>query len=318
MIVPATPENIAKGGQLIKSGGLVAFPTETVYGLGGNAFDAEAVARVFEAKQRPSFDPLITHIADLAMLDRIADVRDDRVLQAAERFWPGALTLIVPKRDCIPDLVTSGLATMAVRMPAHPVALALIRGSTGAVAAPSANPFGFLSPTTASHVDAQLGDRVDLILDGGTCPIGVESTVLDLTGTTPVILRPGGITKDVLSAAFGNVEVLDRKVASPTAPGQLAMHYAPRKPLRIVDSTADVSDRSRAGALVFGDVSADGFRAVRNLSPEGNPVKAASNLFAMLHELDCEPGVEIIYAMRIPEDGIGLAVMDRIYKASQK
>jgi L-threonylcarbamoyladenylate synthase len=318
MIVPATPENIARGAKLIEQGGLVAFPTETVYGLGGNAFDAEAVARIFEAKQRPSFDPLITHIADLAMLDRIADVRDDRVLQAAERFWPGALTLVVPKRTCIPDLATSGLPTMAVRMPAHPVALSLIRGSTGAVAAPSANPFGFLSPTTAGHVEAQLGDRVDLILDGGACPVGVESTVLDLTGKTPTILRPGGIPAEALGEAFGEVAVLDRKVASPTAPGQLPMHYAPRKPLQVVDSPADVSNRSRAGALVFGDVAADGFRAVRNLSPEANPVKAASNLFAMLHELDCEPDVDVIYAMRIPEEGIGVAVMDRIYKASQK
>ncbi len=318
MITPATSENVARAAHVIKQGGLVAFPTETVYGLGGNALDPMAVARIFAAKQRPDFDPLITHIAELAMLDRIADVHDDRVLQAAEQFWPGALTLIVPKRAGIPDLVTSGLPTMAVRMPDHPVALALIRLSTGAVAAPSANPFGYLSPTCAEHVRSQLGDRVDLILDGGTCPVGVESTVLDLSGRIPLVLRPGGIPVEALREAFGQVEVLNRKVASPTAPGQLPMHYAPHKPLYVVASLAAVTDRARAGALVLGAVPADGFGAVRNLSPGGDVVEAAGNLFSMLHELDREPGVEVIYALRIPEDGIGLAVMDRIYKASQK
>lgn len=318
MIRPSTDDQIVSAARILTRGGLVAFPTETVYGLGGNALDARAVARIFAAKQRPSFDPLITHIADLETLHRIAEIDDERIMLAAERFWPGALTLIVPKRPCIPDLVTSGLPTMAVRIPDHPVARALIRASSGAVAAPSANPFGYLSPTTAAHVQAQLGERVDLILDGGPCPIGVESTVLDLTVPIPLILRPGGIPMEALRALFADVAVLDRATAVPTAPGQLAMHYAPRTPLHIVDDMADLPNAAKAGALVFGKVRVDGFRAVRNLSPASDPVQAAANLFTMLHELDREPGVQVIYALRISADGLGLAVMDRLFKASQK
>lgn len=318
MIFKNSRENIEKGAAIIKKGGLVSFPTETVYGLGGNALDPIAVAKIFEAKARPSFDPLITHISELEMLDKIADIKDNKIFDIIERFWPGSLTLIVPKKDIIPDLVTSGLETMAVRMPDHQTALQLIKASTGAVAAPSANPFGYLSPTTAKHVDEQLGNKIDMVLDGGTCRVGVESTVLDMTGERPIILRPGGISYEELLAAIPDVEIYNRTTATPTAPGQLKMHYSPIKPLYIVNTLKEVSKREEAGALVFKTGSdIEGFAASEILSPSGNPVEAAANLFIALHKLD-QSDIQCIYAEKIPEDGLGRAVMDRIYKASEK
>lgn len=318
MIYESTRENIEKAAHVILKGGLVSFPTETVYGLGGNALDPRAVARIFEAKARPSFDPLITHIAELEMLDRIADVKNNRTFDIIDRFWPGSLTLIVPKRDIIPGIVTSGLQTMAVRMPDHPTALELIRLSSGAVAAPSANPFGYLSPTTAAHVDELLGDKIEMVLEGGTCRIGVESTVLDVTGDRPMVLRPGGIALETIKELIPDVEIFNRETISPIAPGQLKMHYSPTKPLHIVDSVSMVSDRDRCGALLFRDgPDTAGFSAVETLSSEGDPVEAAARLFVALHNLD-KSGIDRIYAERIPEEGLGRAVMDRIYKASEK
>jgi len=318
MIVSNTQENIKQAASIIREGGLVAFPTETVYGLGGNALDARSVAKIFEAKQRPTFDPLITHIADMETLERVAHIRDRRIYDIVEKLWPGSLTIIVPKKEIIPDLITSGLETMAVRMPDHPTALELIRESTGAVAAPSANPFGYLSPTTAAHVEAHLGDRVDMIIDGGTCRVGVESTVLDLTKHTPMVLRPGGLSLERLKEVVGEVDVFNRTTVSPTAPGQLEMHYSPRKPLHIVDHIGQVADRARAGALLFRDgPSVEGFAAAETLSPAGDTVEAAARLFVALHTLD-RADIDVIYAERVPETGVGAAVMDRIFKASAK
>ncbi|MDC7224093.1 MAG: L-threonylcarbamoyladenylate synthase [Spirochaetales bacterium] len=322
MIVDNSEENIRRGAEIIKKGGLVAFPTETVYGLGGNSLDPRSAARIFEAKERPSFDPLITHIADLDMLEKISPVKDKKVFRLIEQLWPGALTIIVPKRDIIPDLVTSGLDTMAVRMPDHPTARELIRLSTGAVAAPSANPFGYLSPTRAQHVEESLGSRIDLILDGGECRVGVESTVLDMTRKVPTVLRPGGIEVDRLREILGDVEVLDRTSKTPKAPGQLPMHYSPRKPLHIVDSAADLLSRplslERAGFLSFkGEGDLNRFGVSEILSHRGDFVEAASRLFAALHSLD-RADVDLIYAERVPSEGLGAAVMDRIYKASEK
>ncbi|MBN2625843.1 MAG: threonylcarbamoyl-AMP synthase [Spirochaetales bacterium] len=320
MIVRNSEENIRLGADIIKRGGLVAFPTETVYGLGGNSLDPLAVAKIFEAKERPSFDPLITHIADFEGLERVALIEDRRILKVAEKLWPGALTIIVPKRDIIPSLVTSGLETMAVRMPDHPTARELIRLSTGAVAAPSANPFGYLSPTTAEHVEESLGNRIDLVIDGGTCRVGVESTVLDLTRDIPTVLRPGGIGVETLRDILGDVEVLDRTSLTPKAPGQLPMHYSPRKPLHIVDSPADLPRirPERTGVLSFaGEGDLQGFAAVEVLSSRGDYLEAASRLFAALHRLD-RADIDVIYAQRVPAVGLGAAVMDRIYKASEK
>jgi len=318
MIYESTRENIEKAARVILEGGLVSFPTETVYGLGGNSLDPKAVARIFEAKARPSFDPLITHIAELEMLDRIADIRNKRTYDIIEKFWPGSLTIIVPKRDIIPGIVTSGLETMAVRMPDHPTALELIRLSSGAIAGPSANPFGYLSPTTAAHVDELLGDKIEMVLEGGTCRVGVESTVLDMSGERPIVLRPGGIALETIREVMPDVEVFNRETTSPTAPGQLKMHYSPTRPLHIVDSISMVADRENSGALLFKEgPDTSGFKAVEVLSPLGDPVEAAARLFVALHNLDREK-ISRIYAERIPEEGLGRAVMDRIYKASEK
>lgn len=318
MILESTRENIERGAVAIREGKLVSFPTETVYGLGGNSLDAEAVARIFEAKARPTFDPLITHIADLEMLDRIARIKDKKVYDIAEKFWPGSLTLIVPKGDIIPSIVTSGLPTMAVRMPDHPTALELIRLSTGAVAAPSANPFGYLSPTTAQHVDELLSDKIEMVLDGGTCRIGVESTVLDLTGERPVVLRPGGLSLEELREELPDVLLFNRTTSSPTAPGQLKMHYSPIKPLYIVDSADDVTSRKRAGILLYKNgPDTTGFAAREVLSPKGDPIEAAASLFVALHNLD-RADIDVIYAEKVPEEGLGRAVMDRVFKASEK
>ncbi|OQY35356.1 MAG: threonylcarbamoyl-AMP synthase [Spirochaetaceae bacterium 4572_59] len=319
MIVQNTNENILNAAKIINRGGLVAFPTETVYGLGGDALDPHAVAKIFEAKKRPSFDPLITHIADLESLDRVAKIKNPRVYDIISHFWPGSLTIIVPKRDIIPDLISSGLPTMAVRMPDHATALQLIRESSGALAAPSANPFGFLSPTTAQHVEENLGNRIDLILDGGPCRIGVESTVLDLTKDIPLILRPGGLSIESLREVIEDVEVYNRTTVSPSSPGQLKMHYSPRKALYIVDSADDVSTRSGAGILLFKKgPHTDGFAAEEVLSESGDPVEAAATLFTALHRLDAAEGTNRIYVEKVPLTGLGAAVMDRIYKASKK
>lgn len=318
MIFNSSEENINKAAEIILQGGLVAFPTETVYGLGGNALNPTAVAGIFEAKRRPSFDPLITHIADLSKLEEIADIKDDRVYQLAEKFWPGALTLIVPKKDIIPSLVTSGLQTMAVRMPDHPIALSLIRQSSGAVAAPSANSFGYLSPTEARHVEEDLGARIDMVLEGGPCRVGVESTVLDLSREKALILRPGGLTRQEIESVLGPVDLFNRTTTSPTAPGQLEMHYSPRTTLHIVNEFSQIPAKERAGALIFSDAEkGKGFAFVEILSKNADPVEAASRLFSALHALD-QKNLDCIYAETIPEEGIGRAVMDRIYKASEK
>ena len=193
MRVKATEENIKLAGKIIKEGGLVAFPTETVYGLGANALNPYAVAKIFEVKKRPTFDPLIVHISKIEWLEKLTTQVDEKALKLIEKFWPGPLTLVLPKSNIVPDIVTAGLPTVAIRMPSHNVALALIENAETPISAPSANPFGYISPTTADHVERMLGDKIDLILDGGKCPIGIESTVLSLIDEEPKILRPGGL-----------------------------------------------------------------------------------------------------------------------------
>jgi L-threonylcarbamoyladenylate synthase len=345
-ILSSSDEDLSLAAAALAAGKLVAFPTETVYGLGANAYDPLALARVFEAKRRPAFDPLIVHIANLGTLERIADLRVlpadalEKVRRISLELWPGPLTLILPKKDVVPDLATSDLPTVAVRLPAHPVALSLIALSTGAVAGPSANPFGYLSPTRASHVAEQLGDRVDFIVDGGPCSVGVESTVLDMTAETPCILRPGGTEKARIEAVIGPVDSLDRSSATPTAPGQLPSHYAPRLPLilRPYGALRDLSPRADEAALFFdsgsrtagsrtatsqnaaraapGSAGAS-WKAVRVLSESGDPLEAAANLFAYLHELDASGAVRI-QAERAPEGVLSQAINDRLYKASEK
>lgn len=314
MVVAPTEANLIRAAEIIRQGGLVAFPTETVYGLGANALDAQAAARIFEAKQRPSFDPLIVHVADPAMLAQVVREIPARAQELMSRFWPGPLTLVLPKSDAVPGIVTSGLPTVAVRMPGHPVALELIRRAGLPIAAPSANPFGYLSPTRALHVERMLGERVDLILDGGPTTFGVESTILLLT-EKPVVLRFGAVSLEDLQAVLGRVEVQVGEQEKPLVPGQLPQHYAPRTPIQIARPEQIPPEvRQRVGFLAFKEVP-KGFKVVKVLSVTGDLREAAAHLFEALHQLD-RLGLEVIYAEPVPEQGLGRAIMDRLRRAS--
>jgi L-threonylcarbamoyladenylate synthase len=327
--------DLRRAGECIAAGGLVAFPTETVYGLGADAFDSRAVARIFEAKARPSFDPLIVHVASAGDADRVADASDRRARSLMASLWPGPLTLVLPKREAVPDIVTSGLDTVALRLPAHYVARAIIAYSGTAIAAPSANPFGYLSPTLAEHVARGLGDKVDIIVDGGPCAVGVESTVLDMTRNPPRVLRPGGMPAEAIEAVIGPIgewqpaDAAARDRREPIAaasPGLLDSHYAPHTPLRLMKAGAIDAARpsGRAAALILSAVSdatreatAWRFALVRYLSPTGDLVEAAAGLFAALHELD-SGGFDEIWAEMAPGRGLGPAINDRLSRASKK
>ena len=307
---------LADAAAVLQRGGLVAFPTETVYGLGADAFDARAVARVFEVKARPSFDPLIVHLAEAASLDWVAVAEDERAAVLAARFWPGPLTLVLKRRPELPDIVTAGLDTVGVRVPAHPAARALIAAAGTPLAAPSANPFGYVSPTTAEHVAELLGDAVEIVLDGGPCRVGVESTILSLAGEA-VILRPGGLPREALEEALGAKLPVAAATDRPLAPGQLQKHYATRTPLAILESRADSApaDRGRLGLLAQGPTRASGFAAVEVLAPDGAVETAAARLFAALRRLDAM-GLDGILAEPCAETGLGYAIMDRLRRAS--
>ncbi len=314
----SSSESIRVAGAVIRKGGLVAFPTETVYGLGCDALNPEAVARVFEVKQRPSFDPLIVHIATRASFDHLVQaisLSDHRLMDA---FWPGPLTLVLPKREHIPDLVTAGLPTVAIRMPAHPVARALIREAGVPIAAPSANPFGYVSPTTAEHVRETLGDRIDLILDGGPCPIGMESTIVSMAGAQPELLRPGSLPLSDIEAIVGPVARRAGGDQRPPAPGRLARHYATRTPLTVlpVRGTRRLGSGERAGLLAMSSpVDLDGYAVVEVLSSSGDLHDVARSLFAGLRKLD-GLGLDRLYAEPCDEQGLGLAIMDRLRRCA--
>ncbi len=298
---------ISDAARILRAGGLVAFPTETVYGLGADATDGRAVARIFEAKGRPRFNPLIVHVRDAAAAERFAQF-NDAARKLAAAFWPGALTLVLPRAaDCpLSELVSAGLDTVALRMPAHPVAVALIAQSGLAIAAPSANASGRITATTAEHVAQGLDGKVDLILDGGATPLGLESTVIGFDGATPVLLRSGAIARTAIEAVVGPLAApRDAKVQSP---GQLSSHYAPRAALRL-NVRAAAPDEALLG---FGP---DAPREAMNLSPAGDLRDAAANLFAMLHALDAK-GAKAIAVMPIPNEGLGEAINDRLMRAA--
>lgn len=325
-IVEASGDSIAEAARILAGGGLVAFPTETVYGLGADARNGEAVARIFSAKGRPSFNPLIIHVPDqnvAALYVRF----DPRARAAARAFWPGPLTLILPRVEgcLISDLAGAGLSTLAVRVPAHPVAMALLSASGIPVAAPSANRSGALSPTAPVHVAQSLGDAVDLILAAGSCAVGLESTVLNLSGDKPAIVRPGAITASDLSPVLGCDVVYDSGDPDrPSSPGQLLRHYAPSIPLRL--GAVDVCPGE--ALLGFGSVRFMGLRGGagaaadlpedrrRNLSETGDLHEAAANLFAMLRVLD-RPEHAGIAVMTVPDTGLGIAINDRLRRAAQ-
>lgn len=305
-----TAEAIAQAGRLLATGGLVAFPTETVYGLGADATDDRAVARIFAAKARPRFNPLIVHVAETRAAKELA-IFDERARSVAERFWPGPLTLVLPRREGCPVslLATAGLGTLAIRVPAHPVAAALLRAAGRPVAAPSANRSGSISPTTAAHVLASLDGAVDLVLDGGPCRVGLESTILDLSGPRPALLRPGGVPREALEPLVGPLATATEAGARPTAPGQLTSHYAPALPVRLAADAA----RPGEALLAFGPAAPAG--TTLNLSPSGDLEEAAAQLFAMLRALD-RPEFTAIAVMPIPERGLGAAINDRLRRAA--
>ncbi len=314
MLVRSGDDGLERAAALLREGGLVAFPTETVYGLGANAFDARAVARIFEAKGRPAFDPLIVHVLDEAMLARVAAEISANARRAIERFWPGPLTLVLRKTAAIPDIVTSGLPTVAVRMPSDPTARALLERCGVPLAAPSANPFGYLSPTRAEHVARMLGDRVDLILDAGPATYGVESTIL-MPDPRPVLLRAGAVPVEELEAALGPIGRDLDDAAAPLVPGRLPRHYSPTTPIRVVDFAGVPSaDRAAAAGLGWREPP-QGYALARSLSPAGDLREAASRFFELLHELDAA-GVRRIDVEPVPERGLGLAIADRLRRAS--
>ena len=311
-IVPAGDSAIARAARLLRDGELVAFPTETVYGLGGDATSDRAVARIFAAKGRPRFNPLILHVPGLAEAEPLA-VFDERARGAARRFWPGPLTLVLPRRSDsgLSLLASAGLDTIAVRAPRHPVAQSLLRATGRPIAAPSANRSGRVSPTMAAHVAAELSESLALILDGGPCPVGLESTVLDLTGTVPVLLRPGGVALEELAELLGAIETPRGDAAAPRAPGSLPSHYAPDLPVRLDAREA----RPGEALLGFGPEAPPGFAEVLWLSQTGDLAEAAANLFALLRRLD-RPEFAGIAVMPIPERDLGRAINDRLRRAA--
>lgn len=308
---------IQRAAEIIKRGGIVAFPTETVYGLGADAFNPLAVARVFEVKKRPSFDPLIVHVADPADVKKLAKEIPSNAKKLTERFWPGPLTVVLLKEENIPDIVTAGLPSLAIRMPNHPMALALIEKSKCPIAAPSANLFGYLSPTTAEHVRDQLGDQVDLILDGGPCPVGVESTIVSFLEEEPALLRPGGVSLEEIESVIGKVGTLRFK-AKPAAPGMLPKHYAPRTPIVLDwnEKNLNLYEEKNVGLLVFKEPGNNPkLHPTEILSKSGDLREAAANLFAAIRRLDAL-NLDLIVAMSIPEVGLGRAIMDRLRHAA--
>ncbi|MCP5367902.1 MAG: threonylcarbamoyl-AMP synthase [Hyphomicrobiales bacterium] len=309
-ILSASADGVARAAELLRAGELVAFPTETVYGLGADATNDAAVAAIFAAKDRPRFNPLIVHCPDLAAVERLVEM-DDRARELAATFWPGALTLVLRRR---PDsglslLVSAGLDTVAVRVPDNPFAQALLRACGRPLAAPSANRSSEISATNSVHVTASLGGRIAAVLDGGQCRVGIESTVVDVSGPAAVLLRPGGVPAEVIEAVIGPLAQPDPKdAASPRSPGMLSRHYAPSIPLRL-----DVTEREKGEALLgFGPAAP---KRALNLSRKGDLQEAAANLFAMMRALDV-PGIRGIAVMPIPEVGLGRAINDRLRRAA--
>jgi len=312
-----TKNNINHAAELLKQGKLVAIPTETVYGLGADAFNPTAVAKIFEVKKRPSFDPLIVHIADIAMLENLFEQPiNEKVFALAEAFWAGALTIVHRKKNTVPDIVTSGLPSVAVRMPSHPITRELIRLSGTAIAAPSANLFGQLSPTKAQHVAKQQMD-IDYILDGGDATFGIESTVVSVHNDTVTLLRPGAISIEELRKAVPEIvpinEVKEKEMESP---GLLKSHYSPRKPLYIL-SEKTVSLPQNTGLIAVSPHSTNLTTSQTiYLSENGDLLQVAANLFSALHVMEENPLVSEIYVQPVAEIGIGVAIMDRLRKAA--
>ena len=312
--------DIERAAAFLRQGKLVAIPTETVYGLASNALDVKAVSSIFETKNRPSFDPLILHVASLEQVNPFVSEFPEKLKQLAEAFWPGPLTVLLPRKASVPDLVTSGLGRVAVRVPKHPLTLALLAQLDFPLAAPSANPFGYISPTQAAHVAAQLGSQVPYILDGGACAVGLESTIVGMEGEQVVIYRLGGLELSEIESLVGQVTVQAHSTSNPSAPGQLASHYAPRKPIFLGNLTELVpqliQQEKKVGVLSFSthfpSLPAD--RQVV-LSATQDLKEAAQRLFMAMRLLD-ESQAELIVAELVPEIGLGRAINDRLKRAA--
>ncbi|MCX7986311.1 MAG: L-threonylcarbamoyladenylate synthase [Bacteroidales bacterium] len=307
-------DDIIKAASYIREGKLVAFPTETVYGLGANALDPLAVAKIFELKRRPSFDPLIVHIADIRDISTLVATNDNRIYQLAEKFWPGPLTLVLPKKSTVPDIVTAGLPNVGIRMPNHPIALSLIKQAQRPIAAPSANKFGKVSPTTAQHVQKHL-PGVDFILDGGKTQVGIESTIIKLNEKGFDILRNGVITKEDIEKIIPYAPE-DKDKNAVLASGMMHSHYSPDKPIYILNDNLKV-DREKAGLLSFTGQDIYGYKKVIYVSKNTDMREYAANLFEAIHQLE-DSDVDYIVAEPVPEEGIGMAIMDRLKKASYR
>ncbi|MFW5813625.1 MAG: L-threonylcarbamoyladenylate synthase [Fibrobacterota bacterium] len=312
---------IQRAAQILKNGGVVAFPTETVYGLGANAFDEKAVAKIFETKRRPFFDPLILHIGDEGWLEELVTEVPPLARKLIEQIWPGPLTIVLPKKRIVSDIVTSGLPNVAVRMPLNNIARQIVSAADLPIAAPSANLFGSISPTTAAHVKEQLGDSVEMIVDGGPCAVGVESTIVSFSGEKPVLLRPGGLELEKIEEIVGPVEIPAPDELINQSPGRGGQHYAPRTPFRLVESSSDLADGKKTGVIVFSDKEKaflpSGIAAVEVLSADGDIREAACNLFCAMRRLDSMK-LDLIAALPIPTYGLGLAINDRLSRAAMK
>jgi len=313
-------QDLSKAQSFLKAGELVAIPTETVYGLAGNALNPVAVALIFETKNRPSFDPLIIHTSSLERVNDFVESFPDPLFKLAKEFWPGPLTLLLPRKPIIPDLVTSGLERVAVRVPSHPLTIALLSILDFPLAAPSANPFGYISPTSAKHVQDQLGGKIPYILDGGNCHVGLESTIVGMENDQLFIYRLGGLEISEIEKVVGPVHVKNHSSSNPQAPGLLESHYAPRKPFLLGELNKLVKDYS-IGKKKFGVMSlSKSFKEVedtfqRQLSKTGDLKEAAQNLFSSMRYLD-EQEIEVILAEKMPAEGLGNAINDRLKRAA--
>lgn len=308
-------KDIAKAKALLEAGELVAIPTETVYGLAGNALDARAVAKIFDTKNRPEFDPLIVHVADLDQAKPYVGALPQLAVKLASLFWPGPLTLLVKKNPVIPDLVTAGLDTVGIRCPDHQLTRQLLSTLSFPLAAPSANPFGYVSPTTPEHVNDQLGDRIAYILDGGTCSVGIESTIVGFDQQIPVVYRMGGLSLEKIEQVTPQVQVNIHSTSNPKAPGQLQSHYAPRKRV-VLGNIKDLLQQHPAhcsAILSFQEDYHTPFQYI--LSPAGNLDEAAQRLFTALRALDKMP-IDVILTELVPNAGLGRAINDRLRRAA--
>ena len=307
--------DIEKAGALLASGELVAIPTETVYGLAGNAFDPGAVAKIFEVKNRPSFDPIIVHVSSVDRVGEFVESIPQIAMTLAKAFWPGPLTILLRRKKVIPDLVTAGLDTVGVRNPKHPITSALLERLSFPVAAPSANPFGYISPTTAQHVNEQLGDKIKYILDGGPCQVGIESTIVGFDDEKVTVLRLGGIPVDAIEKVIGAVAIDTSSVSRIVAPGQLASHYAPVRKVVLGHLEKLLETYGNRAAVLSFNKQYPQARYNFILSPDGNLEQAAQNLFSSLREMD-KLDVDLILAEEVPDHGLGRAINDRLRRAA--